>query len=383
MLKDIWFLVTRTLRATFRKRSTLLLYFGLPIAGILLCTVLYGSQGEAELRVGVVNSDGEAQIAMDTIGFVKSMDTVKLVEVTADELKQQLAASDLDLGLILDPGYSQSVLEGLPAHITIQSVKGAEVTAYMKALLYGYIDNISVIAGAAEGDGTKFDELNSLYRNADFKLATEAVADSSAEQRLTFQSIGFLLLFMMTSAFNLSELIIRNRENRTYFRVLSSPINARTYVLSNIIVNLIIMVLQIAVTLFFMQQVFGLNSGVPAGRLFLLLSMFALVSVSISLVIVSLARSTAAASALQNLIITPTCFISGCFFPISIMPDTVQRIASFLPQTWVLESFSSLQSGTSLAGISFDLVVLFAFAMVFFLIATYSFGRNNDTRNFV
>ncbi|MEI0736251.1 hypothetical protein VQ056_05565 [Paenibacillus sp. JTLBN-2024] len=50
MWRDIWFLATRTLLMTFRKRSTLILYFGLPIAGIVATFLLYGSVGTTELR---------------------------------------------------------------------------------------------------------------------------------------------------------------------------------------------------------------------------------------------------------------------------------------------------------------------------------------------
>ncbi|MNO05271.1 hypothetical protein D3C81_2265920 [compost metagenome] len=65
------------------------------------------------------------------------------------------------------------------------------------------------------------------------------------------------------------------------------------------------------------------------------------------------------------------------------MPEPIRRIADFLPQNWVLQSITSLQAGDSLSGIGFNLAVLLAFAAVFFLVASYRFGRSNDTRNFV
>ncbi|GGH32077.1 ABC transporter permease [Paenibacillus segetis] len=383
MWNELWFLVTSTLRTTFRKRSALILYFGLPIAGVLLSMFLYGSQGSRELTVGVVNGDGSQQIAVDTIGFVQGLDNVKLVNVTKSELEQQLAASKLDSGLVIDSGYSESVLMGNPNHIAIESVKGATVTSYMKSMLYGYIDNVTSISKIAGGDAAKFKELYDRYQGADFKITTRAVNDTSTTKEMSYQSIGFLIMFMMMSAVNLSELMLKNRENRTYFRVLSSPVHARTYLLSNIIVNLIVIIAQIVVTLFIMRYVFNLDPGVPIHEMIGLLTLFALVSVSISLAIVSFAKSSAGSGAMENLIIVPTCLLSGCFFSMSIMPEPLQRIAQFLPQSWVLESINKLQSGESLSSIWFNLVVILAFAVVFFLIAAYKIGRNNDTRNFV
>lgn len=95
---------------------------------------------------------------------------------------------------------------------------------------------------------------------------------------MSFQSIGFLLLFMMNlnSATGLSELILKNRENRTYYRILSSPINARTYVLANVLVNIIVMIAQIIVALFFMRVVFNLDPGISMGEMLLILTLLRL-----------------------------------------------------------------------------------------------------------
>jgi ABC-2 type transport system permease protein len=383
MWKDFWFLVGVTLRTTLRKRSSLILYFGLPVAGVLLSILLYSSSGATPLRVGVVNGDAAEAIAADTVHFLQRLDKMELVQVSETQLRKKLAAGELDSGLIIGSGFSQSVLQGKPDHIVIQSVKGAQVTAYMKSMLNGYIDNVANIADVSAGDTAKFSQLYSSYRGAEFKLSAEQITDTSATKNITYQSIGFLILFMMTSAINLSELILKNRENRTYFRILSSPVDARTYVLSNIFVNLCIMLSQIVVTLFMMRTVFGLDPGIPFAEMLGIMGLFSLVSVSLSLVIVAFSKSSATAGALQNLIVTPTCLLSGCFFPIGIMPASIRRIADFLPQNWALQAITKLQSGSPLSAIGFNVAVLLAFAVVFFLIATYVFGRNNDTRNFV
>lgn len=383
MWKDFWFLVISTLRTTLRKRSSLILYFGLPVAGVLLSTLLYSSTGTTPLRVGVVNGDGTQIIAADTVQFLQGLDRMELVHVNEAEMRRQLAAGELDSGLVIGPGFSESVLQGKPDHIGIQSVKSAQVTAYMKSMLNGYIDNVAGLASISAGDTAKFSKLYDSYKGAEFKLTAEQLTDTETSKNITYQSIGFLILFMMTSAINLSELILKNRENRTYFRILSSPVSTRTYVLSNIFVNLCIMISQIVVTLFIMRTVFGLDPGIPMAEMLGIMILFSLVSVSLSLVIVSFSRSSATAGALQNLIVTPTCLLSGCFFPIGIMPDSIRRIADFLPQNWALQAITKLQSGSSLAAIGFNVTVLLAFAVVFFLIATYVFSRNNDTRNFV
>jgi ABC-2 type transport system permease protein len=53
----------------------------------------------------------------------------------------------------------------------------------------------------------------------------------------------------MFSAVNMSEMILKEKENRTFLRLLSSPVSAKMYVLSNVAVNIVIMLVQIIVTL--------------------------------------------------------------------------------------------------------------------------------------
>lgn len=86
---------------------------------------------------------------------------------------------------------------------------------------------------------------------------------------------------------------------------------------------------------------------------------------------------------MQNLIITPSCLLAGCFFPMEIMPDTVRKISSFLPQHWLLDMINKLQEGQTLGSLYVNMAILLAFAVVFALIAIFRFGRNNDVRQFV
>ena len=261
-------------------------------------------------------------------------------------------------------------------------MKGQTVTGYVKSMLNAYLDNVAAISRASGGDKQAFDRMYNDYRQGSFKLEALRVKDMSLDQAMSAQSIGFLILFMMNSAINLSELILKSREDRTYFRILSSPISARTYVLANLTINMLIMTAQIALALFFLRFVFHINPGLPIASLGGIMLLFALVSVGLSLVIVAFATSSSSASSMSRFIIIPSCLVAGCFFPPSIMPEALRRIGDFTPQRWVLQSINQLQAGES-GQIGLNMAILAAFALVFFLIAAYKFSRSNDTRSFV
>jgi len=384
-MKDILWLMRKTLLGTLRKKSSWLVYIGLPLAGILISLMMYGNANSGTLRIGIVNEDGNQAIAADAIAFIESLNKVEVELTDEASLRKDIAAANLDSGVILGSGFSESVRAGRAdaEKVGIVSAKGAQVTAYVRSMLENYIGNAAAIGQTTKGDPAAFDKLYAEYRARNFKLTAETIEDRTNVKGMTYQSIGFLVAFMLFSSVNLTELILREKENRTFYRLLSSPLSARSYVLANVAVNLSILLLQIVATVFLMKYAFGIDSGIPFVQFVAILLLFGLAAVGLSLMIVSFAKSTSAAGAMTNLIITPTCLLSGCFFPMEIMPDTVKKISYFLPQHWVLDSLNRLQQGDGFGSLGLHLVILLAFAAAFSVIAIYRFNRNNEARLFV
>jgi ABC-2 type transport system permease protein len=382
MMKDIFWLMKKIVSVTFRKKRNIIIYFGMPLIGIFISFLAYGGSGQQTLKVGVINQD-QQQIAGDTIHFLESLKNVHVTILKESEVNDKITSGTLDCAITLNQGFSESILHGNPRNIQIVSIKGAQITAFVKSYLYNYLDNIVSISKASNGDSATFNKMYTRYQQADFKLTAKSLADTSKNKDMTYQTIGFLIMIMLMSAGNFAEIIIKEKENRTYFRLLSTPINARKYVLANIAVNMTVMLAQILFTLFFITNIFHIEMHVPFWEMAIVLIMFALVAVGLSLMIVSFASSSSSAGALQNLVFTPSCLLAGCFWPVEIMPKAVQKIADFMPQHWTLDTISKLQHGSQLGSLYLNFMILIAFALAFFLIATYKFGRNNSVKNFV
>ncbi|MGG0239142.1 ABC transporter permease [Bacillus rhizoplanae] len=381
-MKDILWLIQKTLSALLKNKKGLLIIIGLPIAGALISFLIYGNAGQGTLNIGIVNNENQ-YIANDTVKFIEGLNHVKVSKIKESEVEEKLASKKLDGVITLESGFSESVRNGKPSHIQISSIKGAQVTGFIKSYLYNYIDNITAISKVAQNDQNTFDKMYASYQKNSFKLTAETLKDTSKNKDMTNQTVGYLMMFMLFSAGNFSELILKEKENRTYFRLLSTPIDGKKYILSNIVVNMLILMVQIVVTVLFMTNVFHVDPNMPLIVMIGLLMIFGLIAIGLSLAIVSFAKNSTAANAMQNIIITPTCLLAGCFFPFEIMPASVQKIADFLPQRWLLDTIGKLQQGTSFADLYLNILILFTFAISFFLIAIYKFGRNNDTRNFI
>lgn len=382
MSEAIW-LIRKTMTETFRNKKNWLIYFGLPVAGVLLSMMIYANHSSGTLRVGMLNLDGDQAITQDAIRFLEGLNQIKITVMDEALMKRDLAAGNLDSGIVFGEGFAASVRAGKPEHLDIISVKGTQVTAYVKAMLQNFVGNVAAIGRSAGGDDARFDTIYAAYSQQRFKVTAETLEDTSNMKSMTYQSIGFLVAFMMYSAVSMSEMILKEKENRTFLRLLSAPVSARSYVLSNVAVNVVVMLLQITVTLIVMKNILHIDSGIPYGNIIAALILFAFTAISLSLLIVAFSKSSAGAGALQNLIITPSCLLAGCFFPMDIMPDTMRKISHFMPQHWLLDMINKLQQGVPLGSLALNMAILIAFAAVFALIAIFRFGRNNDIRQFV
>jgi ABC-2 type transport system permease protein len=381
-MKDILWLIRNKLKVTFRQKKNIIMFLFMPLIGIFISMLVYAGDQSYILKVGIVNDDHH-QITNDTIKFVKGLKNVEISTIEAADVQDTISSGKLDSVIIFEKGYSESVLDGQPGHIQITSIKGAAITGYVKSYLHQYINNISTISYVAGGNQQIFEKMYKDYQQTDFKLTTKIVEDSSKNKNMTNQTIGFLIMIMLLSACNMSEIILLEKENRTYFRLLSTPINARKYLISNVIVNMIVMTIQVFITLTIMKNIFHIGINISFWEAVFIMFLFSLVAVGLSLVIISFSNSRSAASALQNCIITPTVMLSGCFWPVDVMPTALQNIANFLPQRWTLDTLTKLQEGNSFSGLYLNFMILFAFALSFFLIAVYRFSRNNTTQNFV
>ncbi len=127
-------------------------------------------------------------------------------------------------------------------------------------------------------------------KKSSFKMKTETLEDTSKNKDMTNQTMGYLIMFMLFSAVNLSGFILKEKENRTYFRLLSTPIDGKKFILSNVAVNMMILTLQIVIAVLFLTNVFHTNINMPFIVMIGVLMIFALIAIGLSLVIVSFSK---------------------------------------------------------------------------------------------
>lgn len=246
-----------------------------------------------------------------------------------------------------------------------------------------YTKNLRDIAVASGGKQEIFNKIYDNFQQEKLSLKVSKVQDRTKSMGMTSQSIGFLIMFMMVGAINTAEMILKEKRNRTYYRICSAPVNGRTYVVGNVLANLTLVILQVFLVILLMTKVFGIETYIPFQQLFLILIFFGLAAIGLGLVIVAFSKDSKQANTLQLLLVTPTCLLAGCFWPVEIMPKTAQRIADFLPQRWAIAAVQKLQEGANFNQVLPNISIILAFALAFFLVAAYRFSRNDSVQTFI
>ena len=378
-MRDTVWIMRRWLRTSVRSVKFWLLFIAMPSIAVGLSYLLHGGTEQAELRIGVVNMDDGSRLTADAAGYLARLKQIKVSEHEAADVRQRIASGELDAAVLFPERFGEGLRRGEPPAVEIVSIRGASVTGYVELMLSGYIRNIAAIGRAAQDDDRLFERLYASHEAFRYDLSAASIDDVSGQNRMSRQTIGYLAIILLFCSAQLSNLILHERENRTYARVLGTPISPVSYTLSNILTNFMVLLLLVGVALAVMKLAFGIDPGFPIWMLLIVLVPYILTAIAMSHAVTAHTDAAMKASALQNLIIIPTSLLAGCMFPIETMPESVQRIGKLFPQHWLLDAVGRLQSGAAFPEVMAHLAILAAFALACALAAAFEHARRRET----
>lgn len=380
-MKNIWILILNTLKVTFRRKSNYIIYLLLPIMGLILSTAIYSGAGTRQVNIAIADNDA-GRLSVDFVNNIKEKDSFKIYEISESEIKNGLLDRKYDAAIIIPQGFEQGIYEGKIPELGLQSLKGYESTVWIENFINLYLQNLSSLYMASNSDRNTFDKMYASYREGSLKISVEELKDVKTSQSVTLSSMGFLIMFMLLGTSFTTQYILNEKRTRTYYRICSAPVSFREYISANTLTSLIIVSIQIVAILLVIKHIFRLETFVPDVLMFLILFLFGLVAIGINMLITAFSSSSYMASTISTLVMTPTCMLGGCFWPVEFMPEAMRKIAFFMPQWWVLDAIKKIQTGGKFETIGMNLIILAAFAAALLLAAIYRFSRANDVQKF-
>ncbi len=358
----------------FRDKRTLLIILVMPIVQIILfgfalntelkninIAVLDPSQDEASKRI--VNQLS-ASSYFNLYGYVDNV----------EQINDLFLKGKVDLVVVFSENFHESALHTGDASIQIISDASNTNTATMSIF---YASNIissyrQELALEKELQSTKISS-----PPAQIVPIIKMLYNPRLKSSYTFVPGVMGMILMLICAMMTAVSIVREKERGTMELLLVSPTKPLVIVTAKTVPYLVISIVNLITIL--LLSVFLLKVPITGsiGWLFVISSIFIVVSLSLGMFFSSLVKTQVTAILASALgLMLPTMLLSGLIFPIEGMPLLLQWISYIVPASWYIDSVKTIMiQGLGIKYALNDLLVLLSMAVVFLSVSLLSFRK--------
>ncbi len=368
------------IRRTIGNRKGFLILVLLPILVVSGIVGLFGKESDHKAHIGVWNED-QGWLSRSIVDSVQAIDSYQVnmqdsKELTLETLKQDVYEEKWDAAIHIPADYTQKMLAGEETVVELFRKSEQQWNVSLRITLMEETGrlarSVQIVSDSGAGLATQDQRIRDLLIKQD-EIGVEAVREKLVKPHNGgyVLGIGLMLMFMLILVNQSIHGIMEDRGNRTMARMFAAPVRAWEISLGNFLGCFLLGTLQLVLILIVTRFVIGFDFGLSFGKLLVILEFFLLAAVGISSAVAGMVRSSAHLGNMNNLVVIPTCMLGGCFWPVTIMPDFMQKLSNFLPQRWAIVALEQASSGASLPDIGLQLSILLLFAAVLLAFGSY------------
>jgi len=200
------------------------------------------------------------------------------------------------------------------------------------------------------------------------------VADPVPYDPKTNSSIGQMITWVFIPLIGLSGMLAYERQIGTLRRLLTSPTSRSVYLGGTVIGMVLTAMLQMTILVAFSKFVLHVNWGNSVLAIAMMLVSSTLAAAALGTMLGTLVKTESQASGLSIMVGMVLAMLGGCWYPLELFPQTVQTVVRVLPTTWTMQGMLDITlRGQGPSGVVLEMLVLFGFALVFFLVGIWRF----------
>ena len=351
-----WVLTVASLKMWFRDRQAIFWTFFLPLVLMLIFGILnFGNLGAVDL--GVVDQ-ARNETSRGLVGGLEALETFDLTtNATEDAEHQALSDGDRDLVLIIPQDFGQP--EG-PVAVQLFYNSGQTRQAQIGQSIVRQL----------------LDEMTFALREVPHRFTVEALPVDSREVRfIDFLMPGIVAMsIMQMGLFSVAFTFVQMKNRGILRRLMATPVHPGSFLFGQVVTRLTVSILQTLVLIGVAVGFFNVEVAGNLAAVLLLALMGGGVFVSLGFAVSGWARSEEVAAPLANVIALPMMFLSGVFFPRSIMPGALEAVTDFLPLTYLIDAMRSVAiDGEVLWSQGWNILGLAVWLAITFLVAVRLF----------
>ncbi|HWJ03637.1 MAG TPA: ABC transporter permease [Verrucomicrobiae bacterium] len=378
-MNKILAVTARLLRSNLKHPQRLLIMLVFPIFfTFVFGGVLAGQQGTTKYPVGL-SCPGEA-IAEELAVLLKANPRLAITLGTDEGVRRLVRERKVIAAVIIPPDFAARVKRGETVKYSL--VREEENNIYLAVKqevdqAFLQIHTAAVTARYVAGVDTDprwqtvFNDTLKAWENQEVKLAVNPVLRNTEEvSQRTQANVGFSIMFLMMNLVTITGIMLQERVDGTWQRLLSSPIRRGQILAGYLLGYFILGWLQFAILLVASRFLFDIYWGNLWG-LSAIISVFILCSISLALVIGGFVKTFQQQQATASILITATSMLGGVFWPLELEPKAMQLLARGIPQYWAMNGINNLLTGgLDWTALALPLGVLAGFTVVFFTVGT-------------
>ncbi|HEY1792496.1 MAG TPA: ABC transporter permease [Opitutaceae bacterium] len=196
----------------------------------------------------------------------------------------------------------------------------------------------SFVPQAGEGDASPSHFLSTLVHIDNVQVAGADVKSPMATLLVGGWAMQFLLFALTSSA----TALFREKEHGIFQRILSAPVTRSDVLWSKFLYGICLGLVQLG-TLFLAGHVlYGIDLGARFPELLVVCATAAAACTSFGMLIAAVSPTPEAARGLSTFAILLLCAIGGAWFPVSFMPEFIQKLSRLTLVYWSMEGFSQV-----------------------------------------
>jgi ABC-2 type transport system permease protein len=340
------------------------LFFGLifPVILILIFGAIFSSGFSGTITLYYQNHDG-GQISTSFLNTFSSTGTVKLVSVSDSEnFSQYLSAHSASDGLIIPPDFSANYLAGQPVNVTLYGNPSQSSSSIVIGTVTGVINGFNL----ARYGGSAIIGISQTTANAQVTKYIDFLVPGL---------VGFSIL--VSPMFSLVNISSEYKRIKLFKQLSLTPLTKIEWLASKVLFYILLSASSFLLMTTVGVFVFGAHIVLSLWLIpFLVLGpMF---FASLGMLVGTISKSTETASVVGNIITFPMMFVSGTFFPITLMPTYLQYFAHVLPLFYIIDGLNGVMIYGNYAQAIIDLAVVAAITTIAFVAATRLFKWRED-----
>ena len=352
----------------------------------------------SKIDVAVVNYD-EGKVSEDFIEeILKGDELSKLLNVKEMDKKRAMnlvRIGDISSVIIIPPDFTSQIMKNKSTEMKVYGDPGQEIRAsIVRSITNAYTNKVSsVMVGVRTGweSLTKLGKKTNLTEIARYipsminemiekdvedlvKIEEENTSQKESLSSMQYYAAGMSTMFVLFSAMFGADAIIKERDDKTLARLLSSPMKKHSVIGGKLLGIFIIGILQFTAYITATKLIFNVNWGRSIIGLVLLPISTVLATTGMTIFIASIAKTRNAIGGISQIFIQSMSALGGSMFPTSLLPPWLRFFSNFTINKWSMDGLLSLMSGGGVISISKSIIVLLAIALIFFILGIWKFS---------